>query len=76
MDVSPDIGQDMPMTVVAFDILEIKQDLHFAVALEVNSAGDAESKIHQVHWASIKQPSVVMDDSGKVEGFSSQGQYL
>lgn len=56
------------ITVTAFDVLEVKQDLHFAVSIRYTPGGSEE--IHQIFWASIKQPNAQIDD-GKVTGFAA-----
>ncbi|PSR81476.1 hypothetical protein BD289DRAFT_413041 [Coniella lustricola] len=71
LDITPQI-ESLPSDVVvtAFDVLELKGELHFAVSFRFVTTGSPD-EIHQVFWATIKQPNATIDHEGRTKGFST-----
>lgn len=72
LDITPNVDKIKSPVVGAFDILEVKQDLYFAVSLKPKPTNEIQ-EVHQVYWASIKLPKVEVDEQGKLQGFSTSG---
>ena len=53
----------------AFDVLEIKEHLYFSAS--VRHTPKESDEVHQVFWASLKQPNAQISDDGKVVGFAA-----
>ncbi|EGO53342.1 hypothetical protein NEUTE1DRAFT_126669 [Neurospora tetrasperma FGSC 2508] len=67
LDITP-VAENASVSVTAFDVLEIKQDLHFSASVRYTPGGSEET--HQVFWASIKQPNAQITD-GQLAGFTA-----
>ncbi|KAI8710945.1 hypothetical protein NCS52_01523400 [Fusarium sp. LHS14.1] len=52
----------------SFDVLEVRQYLHIAISLK-HKVEDSDGEIHQVYWATLKLPTVEVDDEGILKGF-------
>lgn len=56
MDVTPSIPSTTA-SVTAFDVLEVKDELHLAVSIKFTSHG-SNTETYQVFWATIQRPKL------------------
>lgn len=71
MDVTPSIPSTTA-SVTAFDVLEIKDELHLTVSINFTPQGSS-TETYQVFWATIQRPKAEVDASGQPQGFSVAG---
>lgn len=72
MDVIPSIANPNTASVTAFDVLEVKDELHLAVSIKFTSQ-ESSTETYQVFWATIQRPKAEVDASGQLQGFSAAG---
>jgi hypothetical protein len=76
LDLTPVISGADPLTVSAFDVLEVGKSLHLAVSVKHKLPEDSAQEVHQIYWASLKQPRVEMGEDGKLQGFAPTGKRI